>query len=533
MDRNLDTETFERLLKERSEEFKMFPAKRVWHSIYNNIHPGKKWPSIAMCITLIAILLLVGYLNTNNVDNNYNLAGKNTKPFNNTAVPAIASSSFYNPFLQAAPFDNEAPFSFSDFLKNNPVNILYKNSINDIDALHSTVALTSSEMPENGLAVKYKNSTAQNTIPAEVKPLPGNQQQPFTALTNSEAPSKLSANKPEYSVADNKEITTGIYNEDGSVVNNQIEPYNQKEQRHLIVETNSLLTLKSNVSDLPNNEKNIVNDKEGETFPLNKKDITPVKENILSDADKAWVENYALYNRPAPKKWAGKLGWQFYVTPSVVYRSLKNAIPENPDINKMVTQHPSIGLEIGAGLIYPVFKGVKIKTGLQVNFTRYNTQAFENSHPVATSITLDDGEGQFYQASRTTRYSNNEGITPVKLHNETYQISIPMGVDFKLAGNDNLQWNVGSTIQPSYVFGGKSYLLSSDKRNYIKETSLLNRFNLNAGFETFIIYKTNGFTFQLGPQFRKQIFTTSSRQYTLEEKLNNYGFKFGITKLIK
>ena len=68
MDRNLDIDNFELLLKERSDEFKMYPTKRIWHSIYNNIHPGRKWPSIAMSITLIAILLysLISQLNCNN-----------------------------------------------------------------------------------------------------------------------------------------------------------------------------------------------------------------------------------------------------------------------------------------------------------------------------------------------------------------------------------------------------------------------------------------------------------------------------------
>ena len=108
-----------------------------------------------------------------------------------------------------------------------------------------------------------------------------------------------------------------------------------------------------------------------------------------------------------------------------------------------------------------------------------------------------------------------------------------MGMDLKLAGFNNLQWSVGATIQPSYIMGGKSYLISSDKRNYIRENSLLNRWNLNAGFETFISYKTNGFTLQFGPQFRKQLFTTNNKNYFIQEYLTNYGFKFGISKLIK
>jgi hypothetical protein len=65
MDRNFHIDDFERLLREKTDEFRMYPSKRTWHSIYNNIHPGRKWPSVAMCITLIGSLFLVGYLNTN------------------------------------------------------------------------------------------------------------------------------------------------------------------------------------------------------------------------------------------------------------------------------------------------------------------------------------------------------------------------------------------------------------------------------------------------------------------------------------
>src|SRR6188768_3370198 len=73
MDRNFHTDDFERLLREKSDEFRMYPSKRIWHSIYNNIHPGRKWPSVAMSITLISALLITGYLNTNNAVSNNKL----------------------------------------------------------------------------------------------------------------------------------------------------------------------------------------------------------------------------------------------------------------------------------------------------------------------------------------------------------------------------------------------------------------------------------------------------------------------------
>lgn len=65
MEQNFYTENFEKLLKEKSDEFRMYPSKRVWHSIYNDLHPSRKWPSVAMSMLLIIALLLIGYLNTN------------------------------------------------------------------------------------------------------------------------------------------------------------------------------------------------------------------------------------------------------------------------------------------------------------------------------------------------------------------------------------------------------------------------------------------------------------------------------------
>ena len=270
--------------------------------------------------------------------------------------------------------------------------------------------------------------------------------------------------------------------------------------------------------------------------------------NELSAEDKEWIENYALYNRPIPKKWKGKLAWQMYATPSVVYRELNNdgisstvpnsapfVIPASDrDINKDVKQRPSVGLEVGAGFKYAIFKGVSLKTGLQLNFTRYNTHAFHNTHPVATKLTMHDpANNNTYELYKTTPYSNKTGLDAVKLHNETYQVSIPIGVDLRILGNENLQWNLGVALQPTLVIGGRAYLISSDRRNFVKENSMINRWNLNTAIETFITYKANGFTWQLGPQFRRQLFSTTDKRFIIQEKLLNYGIKIGVSKNLK
>src|SRR5436190_10887165 len=91
MDRNFHTDDFEQLLREKSNEFRMYPSKRIWHSVYNNIHPGRKWPSVAMSILLITALFLVGYLNTKNT-NSYASSQKNL-PDQNIVSQAQSSQS--------------------------------------------------------------------------------------------------------------------------------------------------------------------------------------------------------------------------------------------------------------------------------------------------------------------------------------------------------------------------------------------------------------------------------------------------------
>ena len=66
MERKFYTDNFERLLREHVDQFKMTPSKKVWHGIYNNMHPGRRWPSIAMTLVFLFTLVIVGHLNTNN-----------------------------------------------------------------------------------------------------------------------------------------------------------------------------------------------------------------------------------------------------------------------------------------------------------------------------------------------------------------------------------------------------------------------------------------------------------------------------------
>src|SRR6266487_7110850 len=66
MERKYYHENFESSLSEDADQFKMYPSKQVWHGIYNDVHPGRRWPSVAISFLFIFTLVIVGHLNTGN-----------------------------------------------------------------------------------------------------------------------------------------------------------------------------------------------------------------------------------------------------------------------------------------------------------------------------------------------------------------------------------------------------------------------------------------------------------------------------------
>ena len=548
MDRNFHTDDFERMLREKSDEFRMYPSKRIWHSVYNNIHPGHKWPSVAMCITLISALLLVGYLNTRNA-NSYTGIKKFNSNDQTIAFNQIKPTQFFAPIIIADGTSGADPLI--KYTLDNSNKFKGRESFKNSKSVKSF--LFTQATPSNQQTIKLVEESPSLSINIssedDLLPINSNDKKANVELTINNQPS---TQEGEIYIKSQKELSTIAVSdlEQVNIGKETAETDNKsmavKSIDHAVeIDLDSYSTEEFNNHEVGNNAA-IQIDKIVSSVEQLK--LASNKIVIVGTADKNWIDNYALYNRPVPKKWANKLDWQIYATPSVVYRTLKNssafgntlnATPfaissSNQNINSSVIQTPSLGLELGSGLNYLILKNVRIKGAFQLNFTRYNAHAFANSHPVATKLTMHNFETEtLYEVYRSTAYSNNSGLESIKLHNETFQISLPVGVDLKLIGNERLQWNIGATIQPSFVAGGKSYLISSDRHNYVKETSMLTRWNFNAGFETFVSFKSNGLTWQIGPQFRKQLFTTNSKTFAVEEKLLNYGIKFGVSKTLK
>lgn len=526
----------------------MYPSKRVWYSIYNNMHPGNRMPSVSMCIVLICSLLLVGYLNTGN--NKTTAADANIVESGNTSIASSIQANKQFAEIKGHTSNDDLLGSQQSLHSNNIAGINNSrqtesnNAAANASSYQLSLAATQNRVAATGIAYAVTNNNDQSASPA------------------SNSSTEIAGNNQLNTVDDKAKVITGytVNNDAVAVLSSGInvisinsnpvaseensgDEMNVAEKTSASTATVLAATKNAPLENSTSADQLAVANEQPETTPNNQTQDKAAANKLTVVTDKSWIENYAMYNRQAPKKWAGKLSRQAYITPSVVYRKLYNNTADkslsgngngnfnNSNVDNAVTQKPSFGLEVGLSYQYDLFKTFKLKAGLQLNYTRYNAHAFENHHPIATSITLNS-EDNFtaYEVFRTTPYSNNIGLNPIKLHNETYQFSVPIGADLRLFSTENISWYAGATIQPTFIIYGNTYLISSDRRNYISDKSMLNRFNVNAGFETYLSFKTNGYTWQIGPQFRSQIFSTNNKVYSVEERLMNYGFKIGLTK---
>lgn len=533
MEKNFYPDNFERLLREKSDEFRMYPSRRVWHSIYNDLHPSRRWPSAAMSMVLLVTLIFIGYLNTND-----NLSDKSRD--SKGAVSGKASSSANRSSGSNDPRSNSSAAD-ANINQDNP-------SIADQPGVGTDPL--SNDAASNGFTAitgnTNNNSGNSNTVTYG--------QDPNGSVSNS-----INRISPASNTPSNRNVVAEMdnYIQSGQLIadvlnakqKNKAAGVETKLNNNTSEEDNASVTANSNPdktgkSPLPNTDQgdakkaaDLAKNQTKKTSPA----LTPKPD---PNEEISWIEDYAFHNKSSRKKWKDRVSYEVYATPSMGYRKLQNtANPEpvvtsltaspvmNQNVNSSVNQKPSLGLEAGVGLSYSFAKKFRLKAGVQLNYTNYAIKTDQTNHPILTTLMMNNlNTGYSYLEPRTTSLSNTAGVQPVTVHNKTYQVSIPVGVSVKLAGNQKLEWFVGGSVQPTYVLGGKAYLVSSDYQNYVQESSMLRKWNLNTSIETYLNYKMGGYTIQVGPQFRYQVMSTYNKKYTIKENLYNTGLKLGIVK---
>ncbi len=499
---------FEQFLKDTTDDFRMYPSKRVWNSLYNNLHPGKKWPSLAVCLLLVSSMIYIGVSHKNEI------AGSR-KP----ADIMLASQ------LPASLNNQELKVSADPLLPGTVETVSPGDRLIDLRSATATQrAQTNQIRKQRGSAVNNKtggpgrpNATVSNTR--------SQNREVLTISPENIVPFEI----PGEAITDPAGIP-GV---------NQAYDHTNKEIATTDIPVTTSLTGIEKASSIAVSEIN--------KPPVKK---SPIAKNNISSIDKEWIEDYAFHNKPK-EKWRGRLAYQFYATPSVGYRNLNktmenNAVlpasflannpggsSRNADVNSSLNQYPSLNLEAGYSLLYSFSKTIRLKAGLQLNYTNYKIHAYQLNHTTATTLLLADpntGEPELVQRSSSFANTPYENANK-NLNSNTYQLSMPLGADIKLAGKNRLQWHAGATIQPTFIAGGNGYLISSDLKNYVYDASFLRKWNMNAAIETFFTYRIkNGITLNAGPQVRYQLFSTYKNNYSFDEKLYNLGLKMGITR---
>lgn len=530
-----NNDSFENLLREKTDEFSLYPSRRVWSSLYNNLHPGSRWPSRAVSMALLSLLLILGHLNSNHPSSKsrINQAQAHSAVYNTSAKPMQSNTGTVSAIVRA---------NYSASLVNNVAGNSATRGFTST-YIPTKTATNSTSLLANHQPLNHRISLHPVVIQNAIRKQQAQSQQQVNIVQAERADAgSTTINRSNAQASSTTLEELDLANDGANLATATDIDYEISDNKNQAMDADLDLRLLTNESELA---KSSVAENRSETFRRwrNQWSSRFPKEADLSYMDQA-VERHR--KRQAFRQ---KLSWTVWGTPSLVYRSLTYAPlavapvastlvapePLNPEIDRSVQQQASWGFEAGAGFKFEFARRLRVSAGIQANYTRYNIEAYQNPHPVATTLTMNDFRtGTHYEVLRTTKYTNGYGMDQTTLHNQTLQASLPIGLEYRLIGKQRFQWYVGTGIQPTFLVNGKAYLISSDRRNYIEESGMIRRWNVNASFETYISYTgSNGLIWQVGPQFRRQLFSTNVRQYAVEELLNSYGIKIGVSKPLR
>jgi hypothetical protein len=235
--------------------------------------------------------------------------------------------------------------------------------------------------------------------------------------------------------------------------------------------------------------------------------------------------------------------WQLHFIPTISYRSLKEdqkfiaqarmnttsaAMANSTDLASVIRHRPDIGMQLGVLGTYPISKKVDWVTGLQFNVSKYDIAAYNYPSEVATIALMNSWGGASTVSTLTSFRSSGFRSTASWLRNYYYSVSLPIGLQWRVLGKKQTHWGISATVQPTYVVGNRSYVISVDYQNYAEVPYLINKWNLNVGFETYARFQLGKTDFQLGPQLRYQALSSFKKGYPVQEHLYDFGIKLGV-----
>lgn len=494
MERPFYNEDFdlEELIKQKSDQHKMYPSDKVWKGIHGNLHSSRKW----YWLSLVFFLAGLSYYTLDQLKS--------------PAKPIASTSADENKDIKSS-----APVTKSVIVPLNTAKA--KTAVVERKVVAGTA---------KGLVVDMYNE--QLEAQADV----------ISATTTEEEALLVAQDAREIktSVISEKPVSNNAYQKSGA-----LSAMARSAELNTIATPSVIAPIATTPIEITATKELSAEDKSFEELPI-------LNNSEQEEAKRInWLQENAVYEftKPKPKR----LSWQATLTPTMNYRrlvgnkkaqavsdsrSIPIALNLQGEVDKFVNHHPALGFELGSMFLYQVNKNLTFKTGVAFNYSRYDIQAYGSATNDIATIALNGFYGSANESlTSVTRIRNFGGNSVKDLRNEYYQVSAPIGVELLVIGKRRLQFSVGGTVQPTYLLNHNSYLITTDLKNYTREPSLIRRFNMNTSAEAFLSYKVGGYKLQLGPQFRYQLFSSYDDKYPIREFLMEYGVKLGISRTIK
>jgi hypothetical protein len=517
---NFYSDEFEQLIREKTEQYKMYPSEKAWKGIHGSLHTKRRWFITGMSLLVTGIL----FFSAKELIAPSNRPGLSKKSIAlNSAANGTARTA------EDAPEENLPSTSFSTHpgLSVPLAAVRHNSPATDPDddrQLYKGITITISDPVISQPDLSEILSHAIH-LPAEAPSLPVIAARGIIPLPGNTTEEK-----------------------DGSV--------SDKEYSDLVINDKADSRLARIIKNNPVSRNNLALTRSApepgagnETLADSASKAVRPSQTLLTEANDPqkvnWLQDYAVYNlTPIAKK--GRKFIQFYLSPTVNYRTLtggdfappKSFVQNIPvssshigDAKNYVDHTPALGFEVGSNYMYKLTRNLTLKAGLQFSFSRYKIKAYASS-PQQATIALNSYYGYYLDSiTAYTSIRNFGGKRVESLNNDYYQLSAPMGFELRIMGNERLQLNVAGTIQPTYLLNTNSYMLTTDYTNYTKEPTLFRRWNVNGGVEAFLSYKVHsGLRWQIGPEFRYQLLSTYNSQYPIHENLKGFGLKFGVVR---
>ena len=524
---NFYSDEFEQLIREKTEQYKMYPSEKVWKGVHNSLHTKRRWFIGTMSLLVGGILYFSGR----------ELIAPSTHPV--LSMRVIKASN-----LGADVSGTTAPERFP----HTPLAVFRSSTNNTAAVRHNeTTDVITAEVQDqayHGITITLSNLVISQPdlseflshavkLPDHAPALPVIAARPATAA-------------PNPATDENGVARTGIGPDNG--VGRTVRGIEEAD----VLESLSARGMQEARNSRPN--RPLAGTKPGShslvagALPDSATGATQASATAIAEAvDHGrinWLHDYAMYILPTPVR-QPRTYLQLTLSPTVNYRTLTGGdygpgkfIPNAPvalthpgDAQRYVDHSPALGFQVGGSVLYRVTRNLSVKGGLQFNFSRYKINAYTSNTPQQATIALSSYYGYIIDSLTSyTRIGNFGGRTQESFNNDYYQLSAPVGFELRILGNERLQLNIGATIQPSYLLNTNSYMLTSDYTGYTKEPTLFRRWNVSGGLEAFLTYKVGGIRLQAGPEFRYQLLSTYNSQYPISENLKGYGFKLGIVK---